>query len=633
MQKKQIKGIDSMRAVGVVLVVCYHLFPKVLPAGFFGVDVFFVISGFLITSLFVKELANTKRIHFIGFFVRRVQRLLPAVFFMVIVMLSLTLLTSPDLRVGLREQTAAVFGWVTNWFEIAGGQSYEEQFLPRLFVHTWTLSVEVQYYLVWGLAVFIIVACWGTSKKKLSSCRLWMSLIAIIFVALSYGWMQHIMVGVEDPSPAYYATTSRIFPLMIGSALGAMTGMRSPKRSPHVALSIAGLVVCVITICYMARKLSFSDPFTYKGGILIVSMLAAFSIWLVLALQPKKWFRDVKLLKIIGKRSYSIYLFHWPIYVLFKQIVTAGGGPFPWKITQPVYAGLSLLCTVGIAEISYRCFEQRLVAGKKRPKMTRRFAGCLAIACVALCCLSVLTIVTVPNRSHVEDDYMRQKTLVNIHGMNRYGDYLAGLTLSPVAVHGKTEQLPPAPSQKIVYENRESILPLTPSGAGWTNDGQWINVFGDSVTLGAADTLLQTLQTVFVDAQESRNMGAAIDLMHEWEAKGQLTNYIVLALFTNTQNFTQESTVQFLDAVPDGTRVIVVTPYGNDSMEFMAEWLRGLPAQYPYVIVADWNLAIRNRVELLAPDGMHMHSNDGKQLYANIIGKAIEKVSSKPAKG
>jgi peptidoglycan/LPS O-acetylase OafA/YrhL len=653
MRLTHVKGIDSIRAVGVVLVVVYHLFTKLLPAGFFGVDIFFVISGFLVTSLFVHERAKTGRIDLLGFYARRVRRLLPAAAFMVVCTLALSLLLSPDLRVGIREQTASVFGWVTNWFEIVGGQSYEDQFIPHLFVHTWTLGIEMQYYLAWALIVVLIIVFYNRAQNKIFTRRFWMFLIALALAAFSYFWMQYRITGLEEPSPVYYSTITRVYPLLIGSALGALTGMRSPRTPPPAPVPVIGLTASIVIICIMARNLSFSDPATYRWGILVVSVLAALAVWCVLALQASEWFRDLKPLAVLGKRSYSIYLFHWPMYNIFKQLAMAGGGNVP----QPVYAILSLAATAVLAEISYRYFEQRPITGKdrrtERRGPMRRFTVGLVIACIALCCVSVITLANVPDRTRVEEDYLRQQTLVTINGMNRYGDYLAGLQLNPIVIHAQPEQLPPTPSEWAAaaslgddametLENAQNAInrpdpagpvqAFAPPGGGWTNDGQWINVWGDSVTLGAADILNQTLQTALVDAKVSRNISAGIDLIEEWDYMSQLTNYFVVALFTNTQSFTQDETIRFLDAVPSGRRVIVVTPYGKDYMEATAEFLRGLPAQYPYVTVADWNLAIRDHRDLLAPDGMHMKGDDSKQIYANIIAQAIDQASKKPAK-
>ena len=656
MKLTHVKGIDSIRAVGVVLVVVYHLFTKVLPAGFFGVDIFFVISGFLVTSLLVQERAKNGRIDLIDFYVRRVRRLLPAVVFMVICTLALSLLIAPDLRVGMREQTASVFGWVTNWFEITSGQSYEEQFLPHLFVHTWTLGVEMQYYIVWGFVLFLIIAIFDHSKKKIFTRRFWMFIIAIAFALASYLWMQHMMTGLEDPSPAYYATTSRVFPLMIGSALGALNGMRSPVKPPPAGVSLSVVIVSIIIICYLARTFSFTDPFTYKWGILIVSLLTALIIWFVLALQSKTWFNDFKPLEVLGKRSYSIYLFHWPIYNIFKLLVTVGAGPGSGGMPQPVYALLSLLVTAALAEISYRCFEQRPLTGKDRREKRRpmkKIIALLIVACVALTGLSTYTLVNVQGRTLIEEDYLRQKTIVTMNGLDRYGNYLAELEMTPIAIHAQPEHLPPTPTEiayaeaqgmdaLATYENAMNALnrpdpmgpvqPVTPPGGSWTADGEWINIFGDSVTLGAGDILYQTLGTALVDAEVSRSILAAEGLMNDYAAKNQLTNYIVFALFTNTHYYTADETLRVLELVPPGRRVIVVTPYGLDYMEPMSEWLRGLPAIYPYVTVADWNLAIRDHTELLAPDGMHMSGDDSKQLYANIIAQAIAQAGKKPAK-
>ncbi|MDR3364827.1 MAG: acyltransferase [Clostridiales Family XIII bacterium] len=654
MKLSHIRGIDSVRSVGVAIVVIYHLFTKLLPAGFFGVDVFFVISGFLVTSLFMKERMETGRIDLVGFYARRVKRLLPAAGFMVAVTLTLSLLISPDLRVGMRPQTAAVFGWITNYFEILTGQSYEDQFLPHLFVHTWTLGVEMQYYLIWGAVFCFAGFAYTRAANRLEHTPLSRRLVLFAccagIAAFSYVRMQLRLAGMDDPSPVYYATSTRIYPLMIGSALGIFTGMRVPKKRLPLLVSLPLLALSVILIVLMSRLYSFADPATYRYGILVVSLLTVLALYCLLSLQLKKFFGDPKPLAMLGKRSYSIYLFHWPLYNIFRQLGTGGNGPFPENTPHLAYSLISIAATLVFAEISYRVFEQRPVAGKDRRAQRRSPNALFRAAVIGLCAcaaVSVYTLMTVPVRTNIEEDFLHQQVLLNIGRMNQYNAYLIGLEMDPVALHAKEGQLPPMPSEieaaldtehdaQQTLDNAQSagyredpagpVLPIAPPG------GVNVTVLGDSVTLGAAEIIQQTLGSVNVDAKESRNMGAGVELVNEYESRGELGEYVVLALFTNAQNFTESATAETLDAIPPGHRVICVTPYGKDYMEETAAFVRRLTLWYDYVTIADWNEAIREHTDLLAPDGLHMHGDDSKQIYANLIAQAIEQAGGKPAK-
>ena len=748
MKLSHIRGIDSIRAVGVVLVIIYHLFTNILPGGFFGVDVFFVISGFLVTALLIKEHNEGKELDIIKFYVRRVKRLLPAAAFMVVCTLALSLLISPDLRVGMREQTAAVFGWVTNYFEIAVGGSYEDQLVPHLFVHTWTLGVEMHYYIIWGAVLGLVCHLHARASKKaenmndfvygmnrsVASEKLALFLLCAGIAVFAYMRMQLRLPALDDPSPVYYATSTRIYPLMIGSALGLFTGMRVPKKRLPAGLALPLVILIMATIVWMARNFTFSGAETYRYGILLASLLTVAAIFCLLSLQPKKFLKDIPPLAAIGKRSYSIYLFHWPLYNIFKQFGITGTGPFPENTPQPVYAFLAIAATIGLAEISYRMFEKRPApaqAAKKataaaeeaaaraaadvaaRTLTTREIApaapsaretakaeaaaraaalaardaahseapaakaapaeapelsgdeieameteakmkkrrgraiGAMAAVFCACALISSYTLVSTPLQTSIEKDYLHQQVLVNIYQMSQYNDYLSALQMDPVAMHGKAKKLPPKPSEmdaasdldsdsQQTQENAEHALnrddpegpvtPILPPG------GVNVTVIGDSVTLGAADIIQQTIGSVIVDAEVSRNMGAGARIINEYVERGELGEYVVIALFTNVQSFTEPATNETMAAIPPGHRVIAVTPFGKDYMEETAEMVRRLPYWYDYITVADWNAAIRDHTDLLAPDRLHMHGDDSKQIYANLIAQAIEQASKKPAK-
>jgi len=700
MKLRYIRGIETLRAVGLILVVIYHLFTRYLPGGFFGVDVFFVISGFLVASLFMRERRETEKIDIISFYVRRIQRLLPAAAFMVVVTLALSLLISPDLRVGMREQTAAVFGWVTNYYEIMLGGSYEDQFIPRLFVHTWALAVEMHYYIIAGIIFFVVCTICVRVSKHIEKINAFSvdeeraappekRILLFIFIALavfSYARMQFGFIGLEDPSPVYYATLTRMYPLMIGSALGVAFGMKIPKKRLPVFISLPGFIIAMIAIVWMAREFTFSDARTYSYGILIASLLAAVAISCLMSLQLKKFFGDPKFFAALGKRSYSIYLFHWPLYHIFKEFGINGIGHFTENTPQPVYAALSLVATALLAEVSYRVFEMHRFApivkktpetvpreitaaekyaavGREQPAVKqetqpeeapvpkKRKHSVLLIPTIVIMCVcglfSAFALINEPEKTVVEEGYLHQQVLINISKMSQYNDYLANLDMNPVAMHGREDLLPPTPSQleaamdpendaettlqnAIDAFNQENpagpIMPIPPPG------GANVTLFGDSVPLGAADVLLETLGSVIVDAEVSRTLNQGVQLINEYNARGELGEYIVLALFTNPLPNFIELTYNTLDAIPPGHRVIVVTPFGKDYMEPTADFIRGLPARYEYVTVADWNAAIRDHRDLLAADGLHMKGRDSMQLYANLIAKAIDQASRKPAK-
>jgi len=224
--------------------------------------------------------------------------------------------------------------------------------------------------------------------------------------------------------------------------------------------------------------------------------------------------------------------------------------------------------------------------------------------------------------------------------MDEYGTYFASLVLDPVALHGKEDELPETPSERAAREAAETdpenadyresegapVSPILPPSEAK------ITLIGDSVMLGAAEALERTLGSAQVDAVESRNMGEGPRLIAEYAERGELGEYVVVALATNVQNFTVDAAYWVPAVLPKGHKLIFVTPYGKDYMEDTAEFIRFLCTQYEYTTVADWNLAIRDHRELLAPDGMHMRTDDSRQIYANCIAQAIKVAEGKPAK-
>jgi peptidoglycan/LPS O-acetylase OafA/YrhL len=642
-----IRGINSLRTVGVILVVIYHYVPKLLPGGFFGVDVFFVISGFLTTALFVKEQAENGHVRLPAFYARRVRRLMPAAAFMVIVTLTLALLISPDVRVGARSQTAAVFGWVTNYYEISIGQSYEDQFLPHLFVHTWTLGIEMQFYIIWGVLFALVFVL--TKRYQWNSARArWIVVVACAVLSFA-AWlhMQTLVSSAEDPSTAYYATTSRIYPLLIGSALGSLTGMHTPRRKPPAAVCMGGIVVCIAVIVWMSRTLAFSNPATYHWGILAVSALTAAILYLMLCLQQCEWFHEIRVVAEIGRRSYSIYLFHWPVFNILKQMAMSAKGPFSADTPLWIILFLSVVVSLLLAEASYRYFEHRPISAPERREHGRGVRGgmpALVAACVLMTAAAVWSLNTAPEKTLIEQDYRHQQVMLNIWQMNEYGTFLSTMQLNPVPLHGRVDLLPETPIAKAERETAEAAGLLDPKNADLREDPEGpvipimppgdanIILIGDSVALGAASVVQETLGSVYVDAKESRNMGAGPDLIRQYARTGQLGEYVVIALATNVQNFTVDKTYESIEALPSGHRLIFVTPYGYDYMEETANFLRALPDQYEYVTIADWNTAVRGNTDQLAPDGLHMNSRDSKQIYANCIAQAIAQAEKKPAK-
>ncbi|MDR1496365.1 MAG: acyltransferase, partial [Clostridiales Family XIII bacterium] len=348
------------RALGVLLVLVYHFFPAFLPGGFIGVDIFFVVSGYLITSLLIRESESGQRVDLLAFYRRRWRRLFPAICAMLLTCLPLSLLISPDFRVDVARQSAAALSWTTNYYEILTGQSYEAQLLPHLFIHTWTLSVEMQFYLIWGACV----ACIALIARQPFGRRAAVFVCAVAVFVASAALMARSAAAAEDPSAAYMSTPSHFFPLMAGSAFAAIGGFAPANVVKKMAklrffkpISLAAIIAGIIFMAWLSFEFSFEDRRVYAWGIATVSLIAGAVILLAGAWQGLTDRAEWKLTNYIGLRSYSIYLFHWPFMILAQHLVTAVG------VSQQHAATVGAVCaipaTFAAAELSYRYVEQR----------------------------------------------------------------------------------------------------------------------------------------------------------------------------------------------------------------------------------------------------------------------------------
>lgn len=358
-------GLDGVRALAVTAVVVFHMQATALSGGFLGVDIFFVLSGFLITSILLAEFYSRRRISVQNFYIRRARRLLPALYTLLAVTTLVTWVFARDQLHRLRGDVVSAFFYCTNWTQIFWGQSYFDQLSrPSLLQHLWSLAVEEQYYLLWPL---ILIALLATRRRWL------LLLVPTALAAGSLILMGQLFHYGEDPSRVYYGTDTHIAPILIGSILAIVLGLRREAvgdQDSHIGRTLAdlfgrtaaerlgrviadlfaasGLAVLVWAVVWV----TFDDSWLYHGGYLPVSVAAAALIYAagrpgtvtsrLLGAPPFVW---------VGKRSYSIYLWHWPILQL-----TRPGVDVHWP--RPVLVVFQVGVTLLASDLSYRLIER-----------------------------------------------------------------------------------------------------------------------------------------------------------------------------------------------------------------------------------------------------------------------------------
>jgi peptidoglycan/LPS O-acetylase OafA/YrhL len=373
-------ALDGIRAIAVLAVIAYHLGYGRARGGFLGVDVFFVLSGYLITSLLLAEQARTGAIDFVAFWFRRARRLLPALFLMLIaVAFWVGISTAPFELEMRREDIIWTLFYGANWHFIATGQDYFAQFTSASpLLHTWSLAIEEQFYIAWPLIV--AAALWLGRRRPAV-----VAAVCLVGIAVSVAVMA-LLYDPGDPSRAYYGTDARMHELLVGALLGVLLDAYSGSPVIRMARRVAPAMAMTAGLALLLTftLLSDSDLIYYRGLSLGVAVAAAALIFGVetapaglparlLSLAPAAW---------VGRISYGLYLWHWPVILA----VTTAWGPFR-LIPQSLGTNLERVAlTFAVATCSFYLLEQPIRRGRMPvlgPSL-RRFAVATLVAIVAV---------------------------------------------------------------------------------------------------------------------------------------------------------------------------------------------------------------------------------------------------------
>ena len=603
----RIKWFSLVRITGLLLVLLYHFFQKVFPGGFIGVDIFFTFSGFLITALLIDEFARHQKIDLKGFLRRRFYRIVPPLVFMVLLVMPFTFLVRRDFIAGIGTQIAAVFGFVTNFYEMLSGGSYESQFIPHLFIHTWSLALEVHYYVLWALLAWFL----GKKAKSVGQYRgyIFLSSTGLFLVTFLTFFVGALVT--KNLSNVYFSSIAHVFPFFVGSALATVTGITttSPnltqlvkKLSLQKTLAIlAGAFLVLLVLTFI---LPFDSVWTYLFGFLVATLAASVMIVMARVLHEKTPDqKEPAVITFIADTSYGVYLFHWPFYIIFSQLMTNG-----WASL------LTALVSFSLAALSFYIIEPTL-AGRE-PKIfgismdLRSFAKPLFYSAIPLTLL------------------------------------MFGIALFAPRVGAFDENLITEGLRQSNSKMQITRAQVDNASATSYNVSDGVTMIGDSVNLRASDYLKQVLPDIQMDALVSRNLDSGLKVYETDIANRVLLKNVVIALGTNSSNNYQELLDKFVQELPKGHRLIFVTPYdgreANDSNSVTVQtrqYQLELAKKYDYVYVADWyQVAVDNPEIWAGTDSVHFGlESDGSidvggNLYANVVKEAVDQANQGPVK-
>ena len=614
-----VPGLDGLRALAVIAVITYHANREWLGGGFLGVEVFFVISGYLITLLLIAERERTGAVSLGNFWVRRARRLLPALFTLLIGTITYCALFNRDYLGKLRGDVIGGVLYVANWFQMWTGSSYtsEGEFAPLR--HLWSLAVEEQFYIIWPLVMFLLLR--NMRSRTLPIIGFFFTGIAAVIAVYTAVTFRTGPIDTIENTPEqfmsffgrevlrtdflYLGTVSRASGLLLGAALATAWRPWSIRRARAGAnangldfLGILGLA-SLAYMCWTFRETISTEAGTegyallYRGGLILVALATILVIATVTHPRSRlgKYVIGTPLLVWIGKRSYGLYLYHWVVFQAYRK---SAGMPL-----EPREFVALMAITAVLTEASYQFIEtpirtgRALVAYRAWRMRSGGVRGPLPVVFATLAIVPVFSVVSmVGAQVNLEEN---EKNFKDNEG--------AVVTIPPTTVPVGTTTLP-------------AVVPTTVPVAKFD-----VFAVGDSVMLGSARKL--TSYGITVDAAKNRQVSAGAQVLDYRSKTGELGDNVVIHLGTNgrTTAATFDLVMKPLSKVK---RVIVLTvrvpgsPYSDKNNAIIT----ALPLVYPNVTVLDWEALSKGRKDWFASDGIHPNAL-GQDNYVGFILKAL----------
>lgn len=583
-------GLEGLRAFAVLAVIFYHLdIPGLFPSGFLGVDIFFTVSGFLITAQLIRQFQKNGTIAIGNFYLKRARRLFPAVLGLLIFCILVTEWFVRDAAWRTRSDLLPALFYFSNWWQIFSEQSYFEMSgRPALLQHLWSLAIEEQFYIVWPLLLLVILRRFRERGVLF---------VAAALALLSSGWMIYLSARYgypqsQDPSRIYLGTDTHTMGLFLGASLAAAWNPWQSHALPatHRSLALTDFLglVCLSALLWAMLFVTEYDRALYQGGFFWVCL---FSIGLVFAASQKDsalsvWL-GVRPLAWLGKRSYGLYLWHWPVFALLRP-------EFEISDNAWAQATIRLTLTLILTELSYQLIENPVRTGEVfRWPARQRYGFCLA--CFIGIASAVLTIQMRPAPAE------KNNALAN--------PVSDDLPQTDDSLH---------PGELVAHQMRAACI-RSVSNKFSVKSKPLITVLGDSVLLGASDHLAKKVEGLEIDAAIGRQGKDGLSRLRELKERNELADIVIIHLGTNgyLYEFQVREVMTLLSDVPQVVFINVKAPRRWEKSN--NELLKGLSKEFKNVKLIDWRAIGQSHKEYFGKDHIHLTKKGVRAMTTEIL--------------